>query len=120
MNSPVDKPRQRGYSLAEVLIAAAIAAGILAAVSSSLGGAARLSARGNEAAQILSEAKLIAARLKAGMDDDDVLAGLDGWRLDRAPYGGEQHASFDVVTAAYGEDAGHAFEFLARRRGEAR
>lgn len=123
MNRACHKRAQCGYSLAETLIAAAIAAGILASATSALGGATRLSTRGGEQAQILGEAKIIAARLDAGMDEDDILSGLSGWRLERRPYrdlSGELHDTFDVVTAFYGDDDRFRFEFLARRRGESR
>ena len=94
--------RQRGYALPEVLVAAVIAAGVLTAVAGGVSGVARITHATEERAQSLLEAKLIAARLRAGQNEKDALEGLDGWRLERAPFedaaAARQPAPFDTVT----------------------
>lgn len=108
-------PRQRGYALPETLIAAAIAAGVLTATASAMGGLIRLDGAATERARALQDTSIIAARLRAGMNDAQVLAGFDGWRLERAPFAGDAasaDAPFERVRVMNGEDD-VALELLA-------
>ena len=72
---------EAGYALTEVLIAAAIIAGVIGVtatgISTSLRGATATSAR----AEILTEAVNITARLEAGVSKGDLLKGYQNWTL---------------------------------------
>jgi len=117
LSKPVNKTRQRGYALTEVLIATAIAAGVLTAIAGALSGVVRLNARSEERAQQLTDVKTIAARLNAGLAGDDILAGLTGWRIERTPLtvgdNGEVSSIFEIVIARNESNDARAFEFLA-------
>lgn len=117
------KARQRGFSLPEVLIAAAIAAGVIAAAAQSIGYAVRLNVASDRGAGRLEEAVLVVARVEAGMDDDGALEGLLNWRIERAPIAPfrEQEASvFDLITLTYEDDAQWSLQFWApKAKGEA-
>ncbi|NOX95415.1 MAG: hypothetical protein GXP04_10095 [Alphaproteobacteria bacterium] len=119
MSEPAKKPRQRGYALTEILIATAIAAGVLTAIASALSGVVRLNARSEERAQQLTDVKTIVARLNAGLAGDDILAGLTGWRIERAPLSlgdtSDASSTFDIVIVRNDTSAVRSFEFLARR-----
>lgn len=112
----LSKPsRQRGYALPETLIAAAIAAGVLTATASAMGGLIRLDGAATERARALQDVAIIAARVRAGMNDAQVLEGFDGWRLERAPFAGEAanaNAPFERVLVSSDEDR-PALELLA-------
>jgi len=119
LSEPAKKPRQRGYALTEILIATAIAAGVLTAIASALSGVVRLNARSEERAQQLTDVKTIVARLNAGLAGDDILAGLTGWRIERAPLSlgdtSDASSTFDIVIVRNDTSAVRSFEFLARR-----
>ncbi|MEQ8176935.1 MAG: prepilin-type N-terminal cleavage/methylation domain-containing protein [Amphiplicatus sp.] len=107
---------QRGFSLVESLIAAAIAAGVIAAAAQSIAVSVRLNRATAERAALLNEADTIAARLRAGLDDDAALAGFDRWTIERAPYAESRRsdeAYFDLVTVASARDADFSFALLA-------
>jgi len=118
------KGRERGYALTEILIATAIAAGVLTAIAGGLSGVVRLNTRSAERAEQLADAKLIAARLHAGMLGDDVLTGLAGWRIERKPLSvgaqGETSPSFEIVIATFEDNDARSFEFLARTSADGR
>jgi hypothetical protein len=102
--------------LPEALIATAIAAMVLTASAAAIGSVVALSRASGDRARALDDAKLIATRLRAGMGDADVLEGIIGWRLERAPF---EHvttsatdAPFEVVTARYGVREDIVLEFL--------
>ncbi len=109
--------------MAEVLIATAIAAGVLTAAAAALGGVIRLAAVANARAETLHEAQLISARLRAGLDERAVLEGLPDWRLTRESLsddffsGGE--APFERTVARFGEDGRVSFEMMTWRRSDA-
>ena len=117
-----DKPpsRQRGYALPEVLVAAVIAAGVLTAVAGGVSGVTRLAHATEDRAQSLREAKLIAARLRAGMSEKDALEGFGGWRLEHAPYEDAatalQPAPFDIITISREGRGGFAFAMMTPQR----
>lgn len=119
LNKPANRTGQRGYALTEILIATAIAAGVLTAIASALSGVVRLNARSEESAQQLTDVKIIAARLNAGLAGDDALAGLTGWKVERTPLSvgdtGEVSSTFDIVVVRNGNNDARSFEFLARR-----
>ena len=73
--------RQRGFALPEAMIAAVIAAGVAIATAQSLSAAARLAYASNEFDAQAREAKLILARLDAGMDETDATQGMKGWNV---------------------------------------
>lgn len=118
-----NQKRQKGFSLPEVLIAAAIAAGVIAAAAQSIAYAVRLNVASARGAERLDEAALIVARVEAGMDDDDALKELLNWRIDRAPIAPfREHEApiFDLVTLTYGGDAQWSLQFWApKANGEA-
>ncbi len=76
---------QRGYALAEVLVAAAIAAGVFAAASTAISTSIRLSSRTSDMAMMLQEAEAIAARLKGGMSKPESLEGYEDWTIEYEP-----------------------------------
>jgi type II secretory pathway component PulJ len=119
LSKPATTTRQRGYALTEILIATAIAAGVLTAIASALSGVVRLNARSEERAQQLTDIKIIAARLNAGLAGDDILAGLTGWQVERTPLPvgdtGEASSTFDIVVVRNDNNDARSFEFLARR-----
>ncbi|MGE0408701.1 MAG: hypothetical protein AB7P23_05490 [Amphiplicatus sp.] len=78
-----NRGKERGFSLSETLIAAVIAAGVLAAAASSIGGSTQLTHATAERNGVLLEARTISARLKAGMSDESALQGFSGWRIQR-------------------------------------
>ena len=99
---------EAGYALVEALVAAAIAAGVLAAAATGLGATIRGARAADAATFALLEAETIAARLRVGMNDSDVLAGFPDWTLERRP-----------VAADRGQDAAARFvEMTARRTGD--
>ena len=112
--------RQRGYALPEVLVAAVIAAGVLTAAASAISGVVRLSVATNQRAHTLDEAKLIAARLRAGMDEKAALEGLAGWRLEHSPFeesaASRLPAPFDLVTVSHEARDGFEFSLFTRKR----
>ncbi len=119
LNSSKPTQTEGGYAITEVLIATAIAAGVLTAVSSALSGIVQLNARSNDRIQSIAAAKRISARLGAGMNNNDVLDGLDGWRIERTPLqsgeNGETSPAFDIVMATRIDAGAPAIEFLAPR-----
>jgi prepilin-type N-terminal cleavage/methylation domain-containing protein len=119
LNKPANRTGQRGYALTEVLIATAIAAGVLTAIAGALSGVVRLNARSEERAQQLTDIKIIAARLNAGMSGDDIFNGLTGWKIEQAPLSlggnGEASSTFDIVIIKNDVNEARSFEFLARR-----
>ncbi len=119
LNSSKTTQTEGGYAITEVLIATAIAAGVLTAVSSALSGIVHLNVRSNDRIQSIADAKLIGARLRAGMNNDDVLDGLDNWRIERIPLqsgeNGEAPPTFDIVVATRIDAGAPAIEFLTRR-----
>lgn len=109
--------RQKGFSLPEVLIAAVIAAGMMAATALMLGGSARLTRATADRSDSLIEAQTIAARMRSGMNDDEALAGLSGWRIERSPLPAvraNEEPFFDRATIVSANDPGFSFEILAR------
>lgn len=109
---------QQGFSLPEVLIAAAIAAGVVAAAAQAISFAVRLSAAATRSETRLVAAKTIVSRVKAGMDDADALEGFKHWRLSREPaprFAEAETPSFDQVTLRHEEDANWTVGFWALR-----
>lgn len=94
-----------------------IAAGVLAASAAALGGIVRLNIETTAKSEARDNVNLISVRLKAGMSDEDALAGLDGWTLERRPYLSDLEATdsppFEVVTVQYDSDDSIAFDILA-------
>lgn len=112
------RSKQTGFSLAEVLIAAAIAAGVVAAAAQSIAYAVRLDAASARADERLDEAAAIVARVGAGMDEREALEGFDGWRLTRKPvppFRDYEAAVFDLVTLRREADPLWSIEFWALR-----
>lgn len=73
--------RETGYALSEVLVAAAIAAGVIIASMTGLTASLR-SARAADAARIEQlTASNIAARLRAGLPAGLAVEGYEGWRV---------------------------------------
>lgn len=73
--------REAGYALSEVLVAAAIAAGVLIATMTGLSSSLR-AARAADAARIEQlTAANIAARLRAGLPAGLAVEGYQGWRV---------------------------------------
>lgn len=109
--------KQRGYALPEVLIATIIAAGVLAAAASAVGSLVRLNVETKKHDHALYEAKLIAARIQAGMADSKILEGLEDWRLERSVFEEANleavAAPFEIVTAAHLENESLTIEFLS-------
>ncbi len=108
---------QKGFSLPEVLIAALIAAGMMAASALMLGGSARLARASAERSDMLIEAQAIAARIRSGMSDEGALAGSGGWRIERAALPSERAGEkpfFDRVTLTTTEGPGFSFEIIAK------
>ncbi len=118
LSKPATKTRQCGYALTEILIATAIAAGVLTAIAGALSGVVRLNARSEEHAQQLTDVKIIAARLSAGLAGDDLLAGLTGWQVELTSLivgdKGEVSSKFEIVIVRNESNAARSFEFLAR------
>lgn len=104
----------------EVLIATAITAGLLTATATAVGTVVRLSTATTARAHALDEMELITARLRAGMNDDDALEGLPGWRLTHRPFESEADNSgqtpFEITTATFGNDDFIKIEILTPRR----
>jgi hypothetical protein len=101
-----------------VLIAAAIAAGTIAATALMLGGSARLSRETAARFDTLLAAQTISARLESGMDDDEALAGYDGWLIARAAFPrGQANAEpyFDRVSLERTDGTPFKLEILVRR-----
>lgn len=116
MPSNAHRQSQRGFSLVESLIAAAIAAGVIAAAAQSIAVSVRLNRATAERAALLNEADTIAARLRAGLDDRAALEGFDQWTIDRAAYAESrrnEEAYFDLVTVASTRGGDFSFALLA-------
>lgn len=73
--------RSDGFALTEVLIASAIAAGVIGATATGLTVAIRGMRTTSEANLALVEAGTLAARLHAGMTPHQALEGLPDWAL---------------------------------------
>lgn len=109
--------RQKGFSLPEVLIAAVIAAGVLAAAAQMLGGSVRLTHATSARSDTLLAAQTIAARLRAEMDDNEALVGFDGWRIERVALpreGAGMKSYFDRVTIETKVGPRFRLQFLAK------
>lgn len=107
---------QQGFSLPEVLIAAAIAAGVVATAAQAISFAVRLNAAAALSEKRLNEAEVIVSRVKAGMDDADALEGFKHWRLSREParrFAEAEALAFDQVTLRHEEDANWTVGFWA-------
>lgn len=101
MRAESGKARQRGFSLPETLIAAAIVAGVVAAAAQSISASVRLSNRVNEEQAFVGEAQAITARLRAGMTDRQALQGFDHWSIKRdkvPPFNAGDASPFDRIT----------------------
>lgn len=72
---------QAGYALSEVLVAAAIAAGVLIAAMTGLSSSLRGARAADEARIAQLTAANIAARLKAGLPADLAVEGYEGWHV---------------------------------------
>lgn len=110
------RPCEKGFSLPEVLIAAAISAGVVAAAAQSIAYAVRLNAASARTGARLNEAAVIVARVNAGMSEREALEGFDDWRLDRSPVPPlreHEPGAFDLVALAHGDDAAWSVEFWA-------
>jgi prepilin-type N-terminal cleavage/methylation domain-containing protein len=111
-----NRDRQKGFSLPEVLIAAVIAAGVMAATAHSLGGSARLTRATADRSEVLLQGQTIAARIRAGMSDEEALKGFDDWRIERAPVpreSGRGEPFFNKVTITRTRGPAFSFEILA-------
>lgn len=115
--------RQKGFSLPEVLIAAVIAAGMMAATAQMLGGSARLSRATAARSETLLAAQTITARLQSGMSDVDALEGFDGWRIKRTALPRDRTNAepfFDKATIEQTGGSSFRLEVLVKRADSAR
>jgi hypothetical protein len=114
------KPRERGFSFVETLIAAAIAAMIILVGARSLSVAVRLDAEARATADRLAEAQSIRARVDAGMAGDEWRDGAPkGWVLTRQPApvpSPTDRPEYDVVSLHYDNQPQLHFEFWSRHR----
>ena len=76
--------RENGFTLPEVLIAAAIAAGLISATLVSISATMRSSARSMEMETSTRDARNIAALLKSGRDVASIRARYPEWRFERS------------------------------------
>lgn len=107
---------QEGFSLPETLIAAAIAAGVVAAAAQSISASVRLSRAVEREQRALSDAETITARLLSGMSDEDALKGFTAWTIAREivpPLHEYEPAVFDRVTLTSDLDPGHPIDLWA-------
>lgn len=74
--------RASGYALTEVLVAGAIASAVIVSVMGGLGLSAREQSRAELARQDSLEARNIAARLRAGMDVQQVADAYPDWLIE--------------------------------------
>ena len=106
-----------------MLIATAIAAGVLTAAATAVGGIVRLNQATAQRAELIAEARIIASRLHSGIDERDALDGFEGWRLTYEPYEeatpGRTTPPFDIVTASFGEKESFTFQTLISRADKA-
>ncbi len=112
--------RERGYALPEVLISAAIAAGVFAAIASGLGGAVRVSDASSNRAQRIADLNVIAVRLSSGMETLEALEGYAEWRVERTHFlkdkaSGKQ-AYFEIAHISHSVDDHARLEILVRKR----
>lgn len=98
--------RNEGFALTEVLIAAAIAAGVIGAAATGLTVAIRGAKTTADANLALVEAGTLAARLHAGMMPGEALDGLAEWSL-----------SFKDISEAGAAFPWKAYEVAATRKG---
>lgn len=107
---------QNGFSLPETLIAAAIAAGVVAAAAQSISASVRLLRAVEREQRALSEAETISARLLSGMSDEDALEGFAAWTIAREtvpPLHEYEPAVFDRVTLTSDLDPDHPIDLWA-------
>lgn len=108
--------RQAGFSLAETLIAAAIAAGLVAATTQSISASVRLASAVDREQRLVSEAQTIAARLRVGIDDAGALEGFDGWTIARntvPPLRDNDPPVYDQIRILSDRSPDRPFEFWA-------
>ena len=81
------RSEENGFALTDALVAAVIAASVAIAAAQTLGMAAQSTKAARNLNAVMSEAETIAARLDAGLVDDQALTeGLSDWTIERAPY----------------------------------
>lgn len=82
----IRRRRRAGFSLVEVLIATTVAAGVVVAIIAGLRHAVMLQQRGAAMHAETDAAATLAARIRAGLGDAEVLEGFPGWTIARSPY----------------------------------
>lgn|GEM_PF-3457333 len=75
---------QRGFTLPETLISAAIAAGVIAAASTSLSSSLTAARISNVAQISLIEVQNLSAQLKSGLPLDDISNSFPSWNLEQS------------------------------------
>lgn len=79
------EPSERGYALAETLVALVIAAGVLTATMSGLASLTRGVGQADMLQQALLEARNIEARLRAGLPPEMLSERYPDWRIELVP-----------------------------------
>ena len=82
----MNRMRDDGYALTEVLVAGAIASAVIIAVMGGLSLSARGGNRADLARQDAFEASNISARLRAGMEVRQIADAYPDWRIEILPY----------------------------------
>ncbi len=77
--------KENGFALAEVLVATAIIAAVIAVTAASLSSALRLAQRAQASQALLMEARNIGARLHANLPEEEILKGYTDWDITYGP-----------------------------------
>jgi type II secretory pathway pseudopilin PulG len=114
--SMLNKGRDQGYALTEVLVAAAISAAVITATMTGMSASLRGGRNADDMQQAVLEARNISARLRAGISAARVAEAYPNWQIElrpvERPVDSRTGAVLTRAIIGYGGDAQFGAEFI--------